>query len=224
MSDDKVTRIRVIKNGPYKVNQANLLKMRMILNVAGRPVQWEKGQSIKHSQSYELCRCGASSNKPFCDWTHATTGFVGTETADREPTATRQKSYQGQGLVMKDDKSLCVHAGFCVTEKTEVWELVDQAPDPTARAQLIDMIRKCPSGRLEYTDGTHDAPEEEELSQEVGIVEDGPLFVRGRIVVESASGQSYEVRNRVTLCRCGASKNKPFCDGMHAEVGFRDSK
>ena len=124
---------------------------------------------------------------------------------------------------MMDDKSLCVHAGFCVTEKTEVWDLVDQAPDPAARAQLIDMIRNCPSGRLEYTDGAHDASLEEELSQEIGIVEDGPLYVRGRIVVESSSGPCYELRNHVTLCRCGASKNKPFCDGMHAEVGFRDS-
>ena len=69
MSDDKETRIRVMENGPYKVDKANLLRMRMILNVAGRPVKWERGQSIKHNQSYELCRCGASSNKPFCDWT-----------------------------------------------------------------------------------------------------------------------------------------------------------
>ena len=223
MSNDNETRIRVMEHGPYIVDQADLLKMRMVLNAAGRPVKWEKGQSIEHSQSYELCRCGASSNKPFCDWTHATTGFVGTETADRAPTATRQKSYQGQGLVMRDLKSLCVHAGFCVTEKTEVWDLVDQAPDPAARAQLIDMIRNCPSGRLEFTDETHDGPVEEELSQEIGIVEDGPLYVRGRIKVESASRKCYELRNRVTLCRCGASKNKPFCDGMHAEVGFRDS-
>ena len=224
MSDDKATRIRVMENGPYKVDQANLLKMRMVLNVAGRPVKWEKGQSINHGPSYELCRCGASSNKPFCDWTHAATGFVGTETADRSPTATGQKSYQGQELVMKDIKSLCVHAGFCVTEKTEVWDLVDQAPDPAAREALIHMIRNCPSGRLEYTDETHDSPVEEELPQEIGIIEDGPLYVRGRMVVEGADGQWYEVRNRVTLCRCGASKNKPFCDGMHAEVGFRDSK
>ncbi len=224
VSSEMETRIRVMENGPYKVDKANLLKMQMILNVAGRPVRWKRAQYIKHSQSYELCRCGASSNKPFCDWTHATTGFVGTETADRVPTATRQKSYQGQGLVMMDVKSLCVHAGFCVTEKTEVWDLVDQAPDPTARAQLINIIRNCPSGRLEYTDETHDAPVEEGLSQEIGIVEDGPLYARGRIVVESSSGQCYELRNRVTLCRCGASKNKPFCNGMHAEVGFRDSE
>ena len=58
----------------------------------------------------------------------------------------------------------------------------------------------------------------------IGIVEDpakrcsGPLWVLGGIAVESAGGEAYEVRNRVTLCRCGASKNKPFCDGTHKKT------
>jgi CDGSH-type Zn-finger protein len=62
----------------------------------------------------------------------------------------------------------------------------------------------------------------------IGVVEDpqigvsGPLWVRGGIQVEAADGTPYEVRNRVTLCRCGASQNKPFCDGSHAAIGFTD--
>ena len=61
-----------------------------------------------------------------------------------------------------------------------------------------------------------------------GVIEDpaervsGPLWVRGGIPVIAADGFAYEVRNRVTLCRCGASANKPFCDGSHFKVGFRD--
>ena len=50
----------------------------------------------------------------------------------------------------------------------------------------------------------------------------GPLWVRGGITVESKDGSSYERRNRVTLCRCGASSNKPFCDGSHASIKFDD--
>lgn len=54
------------------------------------------------------------------------------------------------------------------------------------------------------------------------MIRDGPLWVRGGIPVESSDGATYEVRNRVTLCRCGRSSNKPFCDGTHKGVGFRD--
>ena len=55
-----------------------------------------------------------------------------------------------------------------------------------------------------------------------GVVDDGPLWVTGGIAVEGADGETYEVRNRATLCRCGASKNKPFCDGEHTKIGFSD--
>ena len=50
----------------------------------------------------------------------------------------------------------------------------------------------------------------------------GPIWLRGRIPVVSADGFAYEVRNRVTLCRCGASKNKPFCDASHYAIKFND--
>jgi CDGSH-type Zn-finger protein len=63
---------------------------------------------------------------------------------------------------------------------------------------------------------------EEELPREIGIVENGPLYARGRVVLEGSDRRPYERRNRMTLCRCGASKNKPFCDGTHADIGFRD--
>jgi CDGSH-type Zn-finger protein len=56
----------------------------------------------------------------------------------------------------------------------------------------------------------------------VAICRDGPLLVRGGIPVESEDGRPYEVRNRVTLCRCGHSRNKPFCDGTHDQIGFRE--
>lgn len=224
MSNGKENRIKIAENGPYQVSGTKLLKLRPNLNSAGRPVKWERGQEFDRDESYELCRCGASSNKPFCDWTHVSIDFDGKETADRAPTATRRKSYEGQGIVMTDDKTLCIHAGFCVTEKTEVWELVEQASDPAARAELINMIRNCPAGRLEYAESPQGLPVEEKLPQEIGVIEDGPIYVRGGIVVEGSNGESYEIRNRMTLCRCGASMNKPFCDGRHAEIGFRDKK
>jgi CDGSH-type Zn-finger protein len=69
---------------------------------------------------------------------------------------------------------------------------------------------------------------ENKLPPSIGLVEDpalgcsGPLWVMGGIRIESSDGTPYEVRNRVALCRCGASVNKPFCNGSHASIRFRD--
>lgn len=223
MSNQKEARIKIMNNGPYQVSDHPLIKMQMILNSSGRPVGWKRGPLIENSGSYELCRCGASSNKPFCDWTHESIRFNGTETAGRKPSKTRAKAYKGQGLIATDSKTLCVHAGFCVTERTDFWDLIEQEESPIRREALIKMIQNCPSGRLEYKKKEGGPPVEESLPKEIGIIENGPLYVRGGIVVEGANGKSYEVRNRITLCRCGASENKPFCDGKHADIGFRDN-
>ena len=122
---------------------------------------------------------------------------------------------------MTDDKTFCYHAGFCVREHTMAWNLVEETADHEARATLVSMIENCPTGRLEYYEPPDQMPIEANLDQEIGIVEDGPLWVRGGIPVEGADSETYEVRNRVSLCRCGASKNKPFCDGAHSEIGFK---
>ena len=69
---------------------------------------------------------------------------------------------------------------------------------------------------------------EKEFEQSISLVEDpqnkvsGPIWVKGGVPVESSDGSTYEVRNRVTLCRCGKSQNKPFCDGSHIDEGFDD--
>lgn len=222
MKKDVKIQIKVMKDGPYDVSGADLLMIETVLNAAGRPYNWKSGGSIEHGDSYELCRCGKSSNKPFCDWTHVSIEFDGTETAEPAPSPVRPTTYEGQGLVMKDDKTLCIHAGFCVSEKTDVWELVEQAQDPEAREELIRMIRLCPSGRLAYQETTHGPPKEEEFPLEIQIITDGPIYVRGGIEIEGSDGKIYKKQNRVTICRCGASKNKPYCDGCHAEIGFKD--
>ena len=87
---------------------------------------------------------------------------------------------------------------------------------------------RCPSGRLVVWDRTTKEPFELGLEPSIGLVEDptegvsGPLWVRGGIQIVGADGVEYELRNRATLCRCGASANKPFCDGSHAAIRFDD--
>ena len=90
--------------------------------------------------------------------------------------------------------------------------------------------RRCtaPSGRLVLHDKKTRKEIEPKIPQAIGVVEDpalgcsGPLWVRGGVTIESASGVPYEKRERVTLCRCGASSNMPFCNGSHASIKFRD--
>ena len=83
------------------------------------------------------------------------------------------------------------------------------------------MAHNCPSGALTLrAEGTEVEPA---LPTEVVLVPDGPLWVTGGVTVTRSDGVALEPRNRVTLCRCGASSNKPLCDGSHADVGFQHS-
>lgn len=111
-------------------------------------------------------------------------------------------------------------APFC-DAKGRVWNLINAGND-RADKQAIREAMLCPAGRLVMYDKESGEAYEPEYEPEVAVLEDpvieasGPVFVKGGIEVESASGRSYEVRNRQTLCRCGRSHNKPFCDGSHA--------
>lgn len=216
-------RMEVGENGPYKVTGVALLRMRKARNEVGEPVDWERREPIDAGAEYWLCRCGGSANKPFCDGAHHENGFDGTETADRGPSAERRKEYAGETVVLSDDESLCEHAAFCVAGEASAWKLARRGNSPEDRQRVLHMVACCPSGRLEARDPDRGERIEPDLPVEVAVVDDGPLWVRGGIPVVAADGYGYEVRNRITLCRCGASKNKPFCDGSHSEVGFSDA-
>ncbi|NMC27394.1 MAG: iron-binding protein, partial [Syntrophomonadaceae bacterium] len=109
-----------------------------------------------------------------------------------------------------------------------IWKLTKRSDDPEARATAIEEAGNCPSGRLVVWNKATGEPIEPVLAPSIVVIEDpgarvsGPLWVRGGIPVESSDGSEYEVRNRVTLCRCGRSENKPFCDATHILVGFTD--
>ena len=155
-----------------------------------------------------LCRCGQSANKPFCDGTHRKVEF---QADDRETGAyaDRSKAYEGTDVVVRDDRSICVHAGFCGTKATNVWKMVGGSSATETRSLMIAMIERCPSGALTYAIGDAVEPA---LPVQVGVVPNGPLVVTGGMAVQ-AGDAALEVRNRVTLCRCGPSANKPLCDG-----------
>ena len=222
MTERSMPRIKVVEDGPYRVTGVPVVRMRKVVDDDAEVARWERGPPIQVDGPYELCRCGQSGTNPLCDGVEKTIGFEGTETADRSPTADRRSQYGDDPIVLSDDRTLCARAAFCETRLTDAWTLAQQTEDPERRAMLTRMVERCPSGRLAYHVAPDPAPVEEELPQEIAVVDDGPLWVRGRIPIESADGFEYEVRNRVTLCRCGQSKNKPFCDGSHVRARFTD--
>jgi CDGSH-type Zn-finger protein len=218
----------VSKNGPYLVSGAiPLARQTIVADSGGDSEKWSEGETFPTKQMYALCRCGHSATKPFCDGTHKKVGFDGTETASREPYGKQAKVLQGPGYTLTDAEVLCAGSDFCIPNG-RVWNQVARTDDAGVRANFIRQVGNCPSGRLVAFARGSDEPIEPTLPRSIGVVEQpsdgvsGPLWLRGRIPVIAADGFAYEVRNRVTLCRCGASANKPFCDGSHFKVGFRD--
>ena len=215
-------------NGPYIVTGDIPLDVQTIApNAEGGSWTWTAGRSFAMKPTYALCRCGASASKPYCDGTHAAIAFDGTETADRAPFAQQSKTIAGPALDLDDAEALCAFARFC-DNAGGIWSLVEQPPTPHNEQLLVHEESRCPSGRLVLRNKRTGAAVEPELPLSIALVEDpqkecsGPLWVRGGIRIASADGTAYEVRNRQTLCRCGVSANKPFCDGSHADVPFRD--
>ena len=139
----------------------------------------------------------------------------------------RSQILEGPALALTDAQSLCAGARFC-DPNGQVWNQVERTDDAGLRTTFLRQVNNCPSGRLVAWDRESGKPIEHALPVSIGLIEDpsqgvsGPLWLRGGIALHSADGFAYEIRNRMTLCRCGASKNKPFCDGSHVSVGFRD--
>lgn len=227
---DPKYRIDIALNGPYLVwGKAPIRQEFMIPDHDGN--SWTFRAALKEYQSDKdpvaLCRCGASRNKPYCDGAHMHTDWDPTLTAPRSRVLEGAETINGPGLDITDNEKFCAFARFC-DAKGGIWNLIERSDDPLARQYTIYEANHCPAGRLKAWNTTTGRPYELKLEPGIGILEDpalhisGGLWVKGGIPVRTADGYTYEVRNRVTLCRCGQSSNKPFCDGTHASMKFSD--
>jgi len=227
--------ITITADGPYLVQGAlPLARQHIVTNAQGESLSWREGQAVATPAKgpYALCRCGRSATKPFCDGAHQRVGFDGTETASREPYAVQAESIEGPTLVLDDAQALCAFARFC-DPQGQVWRLVLESDQPAAARLVEQQAGDCPGGRLrarQRASAQTGGPSlEPHFEPSIGLVQDtakgvsGPLWVRGGVPVLGADGGAYELRNRVALCRCGASGNKPFCDGSHVASGFDDA-
>jgi CDGSH-type Zn-finger protein len=218
---DGKSKIRVTKNGPYLVSGGIPLVEQIIgIDAEGNPRGWRTGKKYPTQENYSLCRCGRSKNAPFCDEMHIEANFKGSETAKQQPYLSQAETIEGPTLILTDAIDLCSIAGFC-ERAGGIWKLTKQSGEVAARQTAIEEAGDCPAGRLVVWDKKTKEAIEPRFEQTIGVIKDprnnrsGPIWVRGGISIESADGTTYEVRNRVTLCCCGKSRNKPFCDGSH---------
>jgi CDGSH-type Zn-finger protein len=223
---DREKKITVIKDGPYLVNGSVPLAAELIVyGPDDIPACWETGKRYPLQDSYSLCRCGSSDDKPYCDGKHADTGFKDEDQAPDEAFFEIADVIEGPGINLFDVPPLCALAGFC-HRGGNIWKLAATGSDQQSIGVVIDDACDCPAGRLVAADRSSREPIERELEPSISVVEmpvknrSGPLWFKGGIPIESIDGWTYEVRNRVTLCRCGESKNMPFCDASHTSIDF----
>jgi len=217
--------IKIVKNGPYIVyGPIEINQKTIIADETGTPDKYFDGKVFEvKSYPISLCRCGKSKNAPFCDNAHLE-GFDGTETASFEPILQNANIYEGPNIKLFDNEKFCSYARFCDAKGT-IWNLVVEGREDTD-ADAIREANLCPSGRLMIFDKNGNMIEDE-LPKSISVLEDGilklsgPLWIRGGIRIENSNGESYEIRNRQTICRCGQSENKPFCDCTHAHTDFK---
>ena len=220
--------IIIEKDGPYHVmGGIPLVAKTQVVSENGEPLAWRKEGEYKLRAHYRLCRCGQSSHKPFCDCTHAQMNFDGTETADTAPSESRRMVFRGgTRIVVRKDSTLCMEAGFCGMVNAGMPTLVAATSDTRVRSMVMAMVERCPSGALTYHIEEGEADVEPDLPQQIADSTEitdagpiaGPLWVTGNIPIVCSDGQPMETRNRVTLCNCGMSRQKPLCDGTHREM------
>ncbi len=180
------------------------------------------GEPLPTEEVTALCRCGHSSNKPYCDGTHLQIGFVGEKEDDRIPDILDE--YEGVGVTIVDNRGVCSHAGFCTDNLPKVFRLeVEPWIDPAGATaeEIIAQVERCPSGALSYKkDGIRHQNHGGEPA--IQVTKNGPYYVTGDVGLTDDQGSEPETKDHYALCRCGNSKNKPFCNGAHWD-GFEDS-
>ena len=209
--------IQSAPDGPYLVTNAPTL------------TNW-LGVSLEPLPQMALCRCGASASKPFCDGSHADVGFHAAKDPERVPDQVDR--YAGQQIEVLDNRGTCAHSGFCTDRLPTVFRAGTE-PFVAASGGRVDEImraaRDCPSGALSYAvDGVEARQQvDQDRPPAIEVSRDGPYRVTGTIDLLDADA-GPELRNQgaslehYSLCRCGQSRNKPFCSGMHWYVDFHD--
>jgi CDGSH-type Zn-finger protein/truncated hemoglobin YjbI len=209
--------IGVAHDGPYLVMNVGTLTDHLGVGLPTTPL-------------VALCRCGRSASKPFCDGSHVAALFSGEKNPKRLPD--RRDTYHGQQIVIYDNRGLCAHSGFCTDRLASMFHAASEpfvTPSGGRLDEAIAAVRNCPSGALSFALGGREdrALVDSARPPAIEVSQDGPYRITGCVRLLSGEvadaprlqGASLE---HYSLCRCGASQNKPFCSGMHWYSGFAD--
>lgn len=222
-------KIVINTNGPYVVyGDVSIYEYFIINGADGKSLRYQKGD-VNYSKGNitYLCRCGQSQTKPYCDGTHMKIEWKAELTAKDDKFLNGVKVYEGPRYTLWDKESLCAMARFCDAGR-KVWNMVTGPTNEQEVELSLRVSQLCPSGRLVVQDNATGEMLEPNMPASIGLIEDtpegtsGPVWVRGGIPMATETGDTLERRNRVTLCRCGASKHKPYCDSSHLKVKFKD--
>jgi CDGSH-type Zn-finger protein len=199
----KRPKVTPTKDGPYKLENCD-----RITRVAD-------GKVFEIEGTVFLCRCGGSKTKPFCDGTHKTIGFSGDKEPDRVPD--ERENYPGDGITIHDNRGLCAHSGRCTDNLAAVFKLKEEPwidPDGAKVDEIVKVVSMCPSGALSYSIG---GKEHRERGGETMVImaPNGPYAFKGGADLEGVELLEGATLDHFDLCRCGKSKNKPFCSGAH---------
>jgi CDGSH-type Zn-finger protein/uncharacterized Fe-S cluster protein YjdI len=134
--------------------------------------------------------------------------------------------YPGNDVDVRWDGRLCIHVGECGRSEGDLF-VGGRNPwcDPNLAGSVehvAEVCQRCPTGALTYIRKDGGAPEQAPSRNVIVVSNDGPLFITGDLAIDGAGDDQPGLRYRAALCRCGASKNKPFCDNQHREVRFSD--
>ena len=174
-----------------------------------------EGKPIPVNPVMPLCRCGYSKNKPFCDGSHVEAKFSGEKAPDR--VKDRVREYKGKEITILDNRGVCAHDMACINLLPSVFSRGRRPwidPDGADVEDIIKTIEKCPSGALSYRIGDK-LYKDLDRSPAITVAKDGPLEVVGWVTLKDDMDSEPESEEHYTLCRCGKSRNKPFCDGSH---------
>lgn len=210
-------RIVPLSDGPlYFVNSDKGRPIPGLVDTVGRPIA---------AVGVSLCRCGKSKGKPFCDGSHVAAGFSG---SNSEPSLVRnkRKNYVGKKITVHDNRRMCSHSAECIRSLESVFD-VTQRPWINADGANIDeiarVVKRCPSGALSYSVDGVEFRDQIDREPQIMVSKNGPYYVTGWIDLEGVSNWAEEAsKEHYALCRCGASENKPFCDGNHLRIKFDD--
>jgi CDGSH-type Zn-finger protein len=219
LQDALPAELRIARNGPYLVTNVPSLTDHL-------------GAEIRPAPQLALCRCGQSALKPLCDGSHARTGFSDAKDPERVPD--QRDSYPGQQVTIFDNRGTCQHSGLCTDRlatafRTDAEPFV--APSGGRLDEIIRAVRDCPSGALSYAFDEAEARAQVDWdgtrTPSIEVTNDGPYRITGQITLTDATGEpepqgAGASREHYALCRCGQSRNKPFCDRRHVRARFDD--